>query len=227
MSASCLHAVSKGIVDAHNGILSVCSEGEGRGCTFTVELQLVARAEGRLEGHIVRCESRGQADESIQQQQQQQLPLSVGVLDDFIEDKSLTVGSSTAPRPRPISTLNRGSLIYCQIEGVDARTPPTLAALASNNDTSAVARRFLVVDDSAMNRKMMCKLLSRAGAVCVEAEDGLDGLLKYRAAVEQGGGFDGILMDYQMPVMDGRACHVMLSPPSTLCCTASRGRLLC
>ena len=35
-----LYTVSKGIVDAHGGTLSVHSEGEGLGCTFTVALDL-------------------------------------------------------------------------------------------------------------------------------------------------------------------------------------------
>ena len=36
----CTFAVSKGIVDAHGGLLSVYSAGEGRGSTFTIELPI-------------------------------------------------------------------------------------------------------------------------------------------------------------------------------------------
>ena len=36
----CVYSVSKGIVDAHGGLLSVYSEGEGRGSTFTIELPI-------------------------------------------------------------------------------------------------------------------------------------------------------------------------------------------
>lgn len=38
--------------------------------------------------------------------------------------------------------------------------------------------RFLVVDDSLMNRKMLCKLLISCGHTCIQAVDGLDAIKK-------------------------------------------------
>lgn len=58
--------------------------------------------------------------------------------------------------------------------------------------------RILVVDDGATNRKLIRLLLARAGATVFLAENGQIG---YELATKHS--FDAILMDMQMPVMDG------------------------
>lgn len=58
--------------------------------------------------------------------------------------------------------------------------------------------RILVVDDGATNRKLIRLLLTRAGATVFLAENGQIG---YELAMKHD--FDAILMDMQMPVMDG------------------------
>jgi CheY-like chemotaxis protein len=66
--------------------------------------------------------------------------------------------------------------------------------------SSARPCRALVVDDNAINRKIMHIILTEAGAQVSEAEDGLQACEAH--AHEP---FDIILMDIQMPVMDGHA----------------------
>lgn len=61
--------------------------------------------------------------------------------------------------------------------------------------------RVLVVEDNAVSRTLMQRLLERAGWDVVAAEDGARAV----AAVEAEGAFDVVLMDVQMPVMDGVA----------------------
>ncbi len=61
-------------------------------------------------------------------------------------------------------------------------------------------RRMLVVDDNEVNRKLFAMTLRKAGAEVTLAEDGLAGLKAARAS----GGFDVIVMDMQMPVMNGQ-----------------------
>ena len=66
-----------------------------------------------------------------------------------------------------------------------------------------VNKRMLLVDDATTSRKMMAKLLTKEGAVCVQAQDGQEALDLFDESVQTRELFDVILMDYQMPVMDG------------------------
>ena len=45
--------------------------------------------------------------------------------------------------------------------------------------------RFLVVDDSSMNRKMLCRLLECEGHTCVQAVDGLDAVEKIKDNIQE------------------------------------------
>ena len=65
-----------------------------------------------------------------------------------------------------------------------------------------VGLRFLVVDDSRMNRILVERMLDREGAQVLSAENGAQALERLRAPGEA---FDAVLMDVQMPVMDGLA----------------------
>jgi CheY-like chemotaxis protein len=64
--------------------------------------------------------------------------------------------------------------------------------------------RILTVDDALMSRKMVHRGLKVRGYTDIEeAEDGLIAIEKYNESVMNGKPFDVILMDYQMPNLDG------------------------
>ena len=65
-------------------------------------------------------------------------------------------------------------------------------------------RRILIVDDALMNRKMLCRLIEPYCDVVAEAEDGQQAVDCMRLAVLNNTPFILVLMDYQMPVMDGK-----------------------
>jgi CheY-like chemotaxis protein len=66
---------------------------------------------------------------------------------------------------------------------------------------------ILVVDDSSLNRKLLCKLLCAAGYTCEEASDGLIAVEMVRRRMSDWAGpreeYRAILMDFVMPNMDG------------------------
>ena len=68
---------------------------------------------------------------------------------------------------------------------------------------SALPKRILVVDDASSNRKMLIRILTSNGYVCEQAEDGQQGIERYVAALQAGVRFDAIIMDFEMPVMNG------------------------
>lgn len=62
-------------------------------------------------------------------------------------------------------------------------------------------RRFLLVEDNALNQEIGVELLSQAGAIVECANDGIQGCEKF--AQSPPGHYSLILMDVQMPVMNG------------------------
>lgn len=81
-----------------------------------------------------------------------------------------------------------------------SQAEPTSAAVPDWSD-----RRVLVVDDQVVNRLVACGMLERIG-VTAEAVDGGEAALARLAA----GGIDLVLMDVQMPVMDGYAATIAI-----------------
>jgi len=64
-------------------------------------------------------------------------------------------------------------------------------------------RRIIVVDDAISNRKLLMRILTAKGYVCDGAEDGQKGIELYTSLRRKGVVIDAILMDFEMPVMDG------------------------
>ncbi len=62
---------------------------------------------------------------------------------------------------------------------------------------------ILLVEDGEDNQRLISFILTKAGAEVETAEDGKFGVEKALAARDQGEPFDVIVMDMQMPVMDG------------------------
>jgi signal transduction histidine kinase/CheY-like chemotaxis protein len=106
------------------------------------------------------------------------------------------------------STMGRGSVFAAAINVGDLSQvtimdqPPTSQAGDVRQDSTGTSKldgvRVLLVDDGETNRKLIGLLLSRANAIVEMAENGA---LAVHAA--EHGRFDVILMDMQMPVMDG------------------------
>ncbi|QUD85941.1 ATP-binding protein [Phenylobacterium montanum] len=93
-----------------------------------------------------------------------------------------------------------GSTFWFQIPAPPVSAQPTEAKAEREEDPTLRALRVLVVDDVPSNRDVLAALLSRPDLQLCEAANGVE-------AIEAAGrnAFDVILMDLQMPVMDGFA----------------------
>lgn len=79
--------------------------------------------------------------------------------------------------------------------------PHASAKPLPQKSTPAKRQKLLVVDDNAINRMVLGRMLTQLDCEVTYAEDGLKGLL----SIEQHG-FDLVLMDLHMPHMDGFEC---------------------
>lgn len=97
------------------------------------------------------------------------------------------------------------------IPEVQARQPSSEStALESGGESSddqdgPRGFRILVVDDSATNRKLLSRLLRNQGHTCDQAEDGQLAVDHVADCVKKGIRYHTILLDYEMPVMNGPA----------------------
>jgi PAS domain S-box-containing protein len=77
---------------------------------------------------------------------------------------------------------------------------PTSSEQRASAAPRLVGMRVLVVDDREINREVASRILEEEGAEVLTADDGQAALEMLGAAPER---FDAVLMDVQMPVMDG------------------------
>jgi signal transduction histidine kinase/CheY-like chemotaxis protein len=179
--------ITQEILDLHSGKISVFSEGEGSGTSFTVEMPMYRYPPVQREHSIClvgpTLSSRPTAS-------------TVAESCDGGDGSSVTAGNisnqtSRTVFDRSLSTLEESSHHKYLLP-----------------ESSTPVLEILVVDDSRLSRKMLMKCLRAEGHTCFEAEDGLEALEKVKERMscvpeEMGKLFDIILMDFVMPIMDG------------------------
>lgn len=90
-----------------------------------------------------------------------------------------------------LSVLGRGRLF-----GMDEQQPPRIPDLATSGQLAGA--RLLLVEDNDINREFATELLRSEGIEVDEAVNGEEAVTRVRS-----GDYDAVLMDIQMPVMDG------------------------
>jgi CheY-like chemotaxis protein len=105
------------------------------------------------------------------------------------------------------SRLGEGTTFTLALPMVLSDETPTEAPLSVTvTEPSIVAgRRILIADDMADNRRLLVFLLTKMGAECATADDGAAALNALAEADRIGRPFGLVLMDMQMPVLDGYA----------------------
>ena len=110
-----------------------------------------------------------------------------------IKDEALEVGIKHF-LPKPFFMSNFKEAIQRIMAG---KSKPT----ASTSNNVVGGKHIMVVDDIDVNRMILTKILGTMGATCEVAENGKEALDKFEAS--EPGTYDIILMDIQMPIMDG------------------------
>ena len=114
----------------------------------------------------------------------------------------------------------RATVAAGSLEGVNWIDAPRLSTFAAKRESAAASvvsaqclsgRRILLAEDGPDNQRLISHVLNRAGAEVIAAENGKVAIGFALAAPDEDlGPFDLILMDMQMPVMDGYAATKLL-----------------
>ena len=177
--------ITGGIVDLHGGKISVHSEGEGKGCSFTVEIPMIRRRY------------------NFPSRQHSSFPIPLSHMQSP-ESRSSYSSSAVAQ----VHSMRKAHTMEHMNSAPSPRSVCREGASQTEVEVSVQSFDVLIVDDSKLNRKMLSKCLRSDGHSCSEAEDGLDAVMKVKERMEKAksGGckmFDVILMDFVMPNLDG------------------------
>ena len=63
--------------------------------------------------------------------------------------------------------------------------------------------RALIIDDNATNRLILQEMMTKWGIIVSSVDNGWSGITALREAQASNKHYDFIMLDYQMPVMDG------------------------
>jgi signal transduction histidine kinase/DNA-binding NarL/FixJ family response regulator len=102
-----------------------------------------------------------------------------------------------------------GSVFTVEVDAPALSGPVTLDVTTTETDPISPGvlsgLRVLITDDNAVNQRLFATVIRRSGAHVVQASNGKEAVDAVSA-----GPFDLILMDMQMPVMDGRAATIAI-----------------
>ena len=98
-----------------------------------------------------------------------------------------------------------GSTFWCELSFPRAAADPepsaaTPAARTATASPCLAGRHYLIVDDNVLNLDVLERMLELEGARATRASDGREALARLKT---QANDFDAVLMDVQMPVLDG------------------------
>ena len=119
----------------------------------------------------------------------------------LINETFVQTGTQAAEKARIDAVLTEPLFISSLLEALSGAKSTEKASDAKGGALSLEGKRILLVEDNAMNREIAKKLLGETGVNITEALNGEEAVRIFGESGE--GYFDCILMDLQMPIMDG------------------------
>ena len=122
-------------------------------------------------------------------------------------------GTITVASVRGAGSTFTATVATGPLEGImlaDASVVSAPVSAVAGNCSMQLAGRVLLAEDGLDNQRLLSFMLKKAGVEVVLACNGAEAIDRHEESVEQQQPFDVILMDMQMPVMDGYAATAEL-----------------
>ena len=209
-------AVSKGIVDAHGSTLSVHSEGEGHGCTFSLEHCLIDSTLNvdDVTGEMIDAGSSSVTRVLPSLMKNFNKPLHHSSANSASQSEKLSIFYPSSEKLLKVRSIISVDPVSEDVKCVSVHSVPDMRKKSLVVPVCDVEReedkrvknllpKILVVDDALLNRTMLIRLLRTRCSSSAEAEDGSVAVEMIRQSMAQNAQFDVVLMDSCMPEMDG------------------------
>ena len=216
-------SLAKRIVEAHGGRVFVVSDGVGQGSTFVLGLPISMATPVQLEAVAVsgRPGSPGRGSVSLGPFVELGGPArrvsrrGSGVVGfaDPVDEKVAAAPADDAGDVAALATQVSSSVPFARTSAQTAGAPTTAATsvpplepfLPNRSKGTGESMHVLVVEDSAVARTMLVKLLKTMKCTADEAEDGQQAVDKVKASLADPDArlYDMIMCDSVMPIMDG------------------------
>ena len=171
--------ITKGIVNQHEGSLIWAeSAGEGKGCTFFVKTPTLKLGSSQKIALVEEVEAEGAAEASRGARMRSKSELNSHAMSQCDSELAAPPGKFVPSISSRMPSILGAEGIEGHIDQIAERCAVASGADDVDDDASEGALddfkpRILVVDDSAMNRRVLCRLLEQAGYDTVQASDGL------------------------------------------------------
>ena len=170
--------ISKSIMDMHGGTIGVISGGEGQGSLFTLRLPMVRLVCDATSPRIYN------PTPPARKLSIRHPPLPCGV--SFVANKSERMPSYVMAKDESKLSTEQDDSPHdlsprLAVSSKSMKSSTSMKSLGSMGSLRPL--KFLVVDDSSLNRKMLCRLLQKQGHECVEAEDGVHAVAEMTTAL--------------------------------------------
>lgn len=182
-------AIIRSLTEMMNGKLGVESQ-HGVGSTFTVQLPL---SFVQTEEHLT-CETEIPTAESVNSEPEANEAVNEAA-DKVVKSVPVEVVHLETRKQQAVDEKSSSKVVENVEKRGDAVKPPVDKVLDSV--------RVLLVEDGQDNQRLISFILKKVGATVEVADNGKIGRDKALEALSAGEPFDVVLMDMQMPVMDG------------------------
>ncbi|TDB63725.1 PAS domain S-box protein [Arundinibacter roseus] len=130
-----------------------------------------------------------------QRQKHKGTGLGLAIVKELVRLQGGEIRATSTPKQGTVFTF---TITYGLTSGVSVAVKPAPVLGNLSDNASLAGRRILVVEDSLMNQKYISTVLNKWQVVFEIAQDGQEAVSKAHQAL-----YDLILMDLQMPIMDG------------------------